>query len=82
MQRYAVSTNSHTNPTIQAGKRYEMADWVYGNSVDAPPIAFFTIETTDVDGAPYTANCIALQPCAFLDNETWTIIEEEEPSDD
>ena len=80
MKRFAVSTNSHNAPTIVAGKRYEVFDW----EKPRPPssLAFFDIATTDYAGDPFTANCIAYGGCAYLDGASWTIIEEEEPTDD
>ncbi len=77
MKRYAVSAHSYTCPTIQAGKRYEVLDWDEQNGY-----AIFNIKTTDTFGDPFEANCLASCPCAFLEGERWTIIEEKEPSDD
>ena len=83
MKRYAVSTNSHSGPTIEAGKRYEVSNWDYAEADKyGGQIAFFDISTTDSCGDPFTANCIAYESCAFLEGAQWTIIEEEEPSDD
>ena len=81
MKRYAVSVNSYSDPVIQAGKRYEVFDW-HKDPDETDPIAFFSIQIMDRKSGPFKANCIAFQPCAYLEGEEWTIIEEEEPSDD
>ena len=80
MKRFAVSVNNHTDPTIQAGKRYEVLNWEGMDLRDGR--AFFDIDTVDRNGDPYSASCIAYGSCAYLDGEEWTIIEEEEPSND
>ena len=80
MKRFAVSTNSYTDPTIVAGKRYEVFDWDHDSNVS--PMAFFKINVASRNGEPFRANCIAFAPCAYLDDALWTIIEEEEPTDD
>ena len=80
MKRFAVSTNSYTDPTIVAGKRYEVFNWKHDGGVS--PVAFFDINTIDRAGDPFQANCMAFAPCAFLEGDVWTIIEEEEPTDD
>ncbi len=77
MKRFAVSAHNFNFPTIQAGKRYEVSDWEQTGLLQHEH-ATFNIETTDFEGCPFTANCLAFVPCAFLEGERWTIIEERE----
>ena len=74
MKRYAVSPVDSMLGIVK-GKRYLITGWEEVS--DEHPRGCFHITVDHRD-----CYCLVYHGCAFIDDETWTIIEEEEPSDD
>ena len=75
MKRYAVSQIDNTMSGIKKGVEYLITEW---NEVsDEHPFGGFHIIVKHRD-----CYCLTNTGCAFLNGARWTIIEEEEPSDD
>ena len=79
MKRYAVSPVAD-GCAIKKGQRFLITKWRAQN--DDTNYDSFDIMLEFNDGTTMSIYCLANTECAHIDNQIWTIIEEEEPFDD